>query len=206
MTNRELRKEAHNRIIKDGNTHQEAFDAMQYDNSISKEELAENLAKIPSKAVIERIKVWKIVYIALMGVIILLRILGIVVLGSVNQIETSLLVILVLAGIVMPAFGIVSTVQNKIDGLKFYSIFFVLGVLRSYKSFQGMDVLTIAVLVPYAAAVILGFWLPYIAKTPYKRVVKDVVQPDGSIRKTAHIVFEDDQIASGENDLLDAGI
>jgi hypothetical protein len=205
MTNRELRKEAHNRIIKEGNTHQEAFDAMQHDKSFSKEEIAEQLSKIPSKAVIERIKVWKTVYIALMGVIILLRIFGIVLLGSVNQIETSLLVILVLAGIVMPAFAIVSTVQNKIDGLKFYSIFFILGVLRSYKSFQGLDVLTIAVLVPYAAAVILGIWLPYIAKTPYKRVVKDVIQPDGSIRKTAHIVFEEEQI-NGGNDLLDAGI
>jgi len=205
MTKRELRKEAHNRIYKDGNTHQEAFDAMQYDKSFSKEEIAENLSKIPSKAVVERIKIWKIVYIALMGVIILLRIFGIVVLGSVNQIETSLLVILVLAGIVMPAFAIVSTVQNKIDGLKFYSVFFVLGVLRSYKSFQGFDVLTIAVLVPYAAAVILGVWLPYIAKTPYKRVTKNEVQPDGSVRKTAHIVFEEERI-NGGNDLLDAVI
>jgi len=78
MTKRELRKEAHNRIYKDGNTHQEAFDAMQYDKSFSKEEIAENLSKIPSKAVVERIKIWKIVYIALMGVIILLRIFGIV--------------------------------------------------------------------------------------------------------------------------------
>ncbi|MDH4472265.1 MAG: hypothetical protein QE487_06635 [Fluviicola sp.] len=205
MTKRELRKEAYSRIIKEGNTHQEAFDAMQHDKSFSKEEIAENLSKIPSKAVIERVKIWKIVYIALMGVIILLRILGIAVLGSVNQIETPLLVILVLAGIVMPAFGIVSTVQNKIDALKFYSIFFIIGVFRSFKSFQGLDVLTIAVLVPYAAAVILGFWLPYIAKTPYNRVTKDEEQPDGSIRKTAHIVFEE-QKSQGGNDLLDSGI
>jgi len=89
--------------------------------------------------------------------------------------------------------------------LKFYSVFFVLGVLRSYKSFQGFDVLTIAVLVPYAAAVILGVWLPYIAKTPYKRVTKNEVQPDGSVRKTAHIVFEEERI-NGGNDLLDAVI
>jgi len=203
MTKRELRKIAYKRIFKDGATHQEVYDDLQTDKSFTKEEIAEHLSKIPSKSVVERIKIWKIVYIGLMSVIILQRIVGIFIMGSVNNIDGPLLLILIFAGIVMPAAGIFSVVQNKIDTLKMYSIFFILSFLRSYKQFEVMDVLAIAVLIPYIAAIVLGFWLQFKSKTPYKRVVKDEVQVDGSIKKTAHIIFEEDKLA-GQNDLLDS--
>ena len=89
MTKRELRKEAYNRIIKEGNTHQEAFDAMQSDKSFSKEEIAENLSKIPSKAVIERVKIWKIAFITVLAIIILMRILGITLITSVMPVNSG---------------------------------------------------------------------------------------------------------------------
>jgi hypothetical protein len=73
------------------------------------------------------------------------------------------------------------------------------------RKFDDLDPYTIVEFIPYGIAIILGFWISHIAKTPYKRVVKDVEQPDLSIRKTTHIVFEEERI-NGGNDLLDAGI
>ena len=205
MTKRELRKEAYNRIVKEGNTHQEAFDAMQSDKSFSKEEIAENLSKIPSKAVIERVKIWKIVFIAVLAIIILMRILGITLIGSAMAMNPVFLALLVLFGLVVPAMGIFALATHRYDGLKGVSFLFILSIIRSIRKFDDLDPYTIIEFVPYVIAIILGFWISYIAKTPYKRVVKDVEQPDLSIRKTVHIVFEQEQIKGG-NDLLDSAI
>ena len=205
MTKRELRKEAHRRIIKNGATHQEAFDELQLDKSLTKEEIAEQLSKIPSKSIIERIKIWKIVYIGLMSLIIVQRIIGIFIMGTVSNMDTALLLVLILAGIVFPIVAIISVVQNKIDVLTMYSFFFVISFLRSYKQFEVLDAVTIAVIIPYIGAVVLGLWLPFKFKTPYKRIVKDEVQLDGSTKKIAHIVFEKDKVR-GQNDLLDSAL
>jgi hypothetical protein len=205
MTKRELRKEAYKRIHKEGATHQEVFDTLQHDKSFSIEELADNISKTPSKAVIERVKIWKIIFIAVLAIIILMRILGIVLITSTITIDPVFLALLALFGLVVPLMGIIALVTHRYDGLKGLSFLFVFSIIRSLRRFDDLDPYTIVEFIPYGIAIILGFWISHIAKTPYNRVVKDVEQPDLSIRKTTHIVFEEERI-NGGNDLLDAGI
>ncbi|ASS48649.1 MAG: hypothetical protein A3D31_07160 [Candidatus Fluviicola riflensis] len=205
MTKRELRKEAYRRIIKDGETHQEAYDALQHDKSFSKEEIAEILSKIPSGAVIERVRIWKIVFIAVLATIILMRIVGIALLASVTIVNPVLVVTMVLFGLVVPGMAIYSLVAHKYEGLKGLSFLFILSIFRSFRKFDDLDPYMIIEMIPYVVAIILGFWLSHIGKTPYKRIVKDEEQPDLSIRKTAHIVFEEQQVKTS-NDLLDSGL
>ncbi|MES2555027.1 MAG: hypothetical protein V4604_02700 [Bacteroidota bacterium] len=205
MTKRELRKEAHRRIIKDGETHQEAYDALQHDKSFSKEEIAEILSKIPSGAVIERVKIWKIVFISVLAIIILMRILGIYLLTSIATVNPVLLITMLLFGLVVPGVAIYSLMTHKYEGLKGLSFLFILSIFRSLRKFDDLDQYAIIEVIPYVVAIILGFWLSHIGKTPYKRIVKDEEQPDLSIRKTAHIVFEDQQVRTS-NDLLDSGL
>jgi hypothetical protein len=205
MTKRELRKEAYRRIIKENATHQEVFDELQHDKSFSKEEIAQILSGIPSRAVVERVKVLKIIFIGVLAVIILMRIVGIALVSSVIGVNPVLLALMVLFGLVVPAMGIFGLVTHRYELLKSVSFLFIFSIIRSLRKLDTIDTYTAIEFVPYGLAIILGFWLLYISKTPYKRVVKEEENPDLSIRKVSHIVFEEPKAKSG-NDLLDSGL
>lgn len=202
MTKSKALKTARQLILKNGYSHQEAFDEIRQNKEISAEDVATMVSRVPSHTTINKVAVWRIVYIVMMVLVVVLRVISVMAMGGLTGNNNGMLLLLVVASIVVPILAIVSVLQHNYEGLKMISILLILSVLRSFKNFEA-EWYVIIPLIPYVGAVILGFILGPLAKVPYKEEIREYTAEDGSIKKRREYIFEAQKAASG-NDILDA--
>jgi hypothetical protein len=198
MKKSELNKVARKMILEEGRGHQHVFDELAPKSQIDKDKLAELIAVIPSKNKLSQHKVWITSMIVILSVIVLLRILSIWLFAYFSELPTVLLLFAIVLGIVVPAVGIYASLTSRFDMYKGLGILMGLSILRSFKDSSVQDYQFFLVLIPFVVAVILAFYIPYLLKVNYKRVVVE----DEQGNKSASYQFAADPFM-GSNDLVD---
>lgn len=204
MTKKEIRKSAHQSIFKNGLSHQECFDQLRDSNTSDLELLASEVSKIPSSGKTKRTAALRYTFIGFLVIIMLLRIMGIVVIGMEGDLDPKLLVILVLLGIFLPVYGIYGALTGRVEIYFFTGIFLIVSTVRSFaRNAVELDSDTLIGLIPVAAAVILSFLIPSKLKTPFKKSLSPVEFDGKTVNRTEYI-FEDTRIS--REDVLDSTI
>jgi hypothetical protein len=197
---KEIRKKGYAEIIKNGRTHQEVYDEIKTTRPAFNKTIAQHLGDIPSMAVRSKWQIWLNVYIALTGVMVLLRILGVFVLLE-QKVAPMIILVAILLSLVLPAVGIFGALKYKLELLKSTSFIYVIFTVRSLSQVE-MDVSSIIVLSLVASIVLLGLLIPYKMKTLFKTtIVKKEI--DGKVLTDYDIQFEDSFVHTND-DLLDS--
>jgi hypothetical protein len=190
MTKRQLKNEAYRRIIKDREPHDEVFESLAAtDTGFSRQQIADELAKHPAPAQLAAATPWKMAFIVLMAIIILMRCLAIFMLGESTGVNAPLLLLAIAMGLLVPVAGIVIAVQNRADGFRIISIFLALAFIRSVRNIDLSDPVSMIGYVPFILAVVLGLYLAWRLKTSYLTQVETVTAADGSEKKQLRYVF-----------------
>ncbi|MFT6245745.1 MAG: hypothetical protein ACJA0U_001933 [Salibacteraceae bacterium] len=201
MSRLKTRKAAHKLIFKENKLHQEAFDILSKEISGSKEALAGEVSAIPSKAKYDRIKVLIIVYIAFLGIILVLRSIGIY--FVVQEIEQPVILLLLVAlGIFLPVFGIIGALTARMEIFKSVGILMALNIFRTISNSGGLDELTQYVTIGlFAVCASLAFFIPTRINTPFtKQLVENEI--DGETKNSIQYTFETTN-RDENNELLD---
>jgi hypothetical protein len=202
MTKRQLRKAAWESIVKQDKTHRQTYAELRQTEGFAQLEIAEIIAKMPSRAKREQNRVLQWIFIGFVSLIVLLRVSVIVVSGQ--SLAAPALLLLVALGILIPGIAIFCAATYRMDGYRSAAFLFIISILRSVQKLDLSDPLHIAVIAVYVAAIALAFWIPERMKTPYKSSVTIAADENGRQRKVTEVVFEDEVPAV--NDLLDSGI
>jgi hypothetical protein len=201
MSRLKTRKAAHKLIFKENKSHQEAFDILSKEISGSKEALAGEVSAIPSKAQYDRIKVLIIVYIAFLGIILVLRSIGIY--FVVQEIEQPVILLLLVAlEIFLPVFGIIGALTARMEIFKSIGILMAMNIFRTISNSGGLDELTQYVTIGlFAVCAGLAFFIPTRINTPFtKRLVETEI--DGNTKNIMEYTFK--EVSRDENnELLD---
>ncbi|NOQ75302.1 MAG: hypothetical protein GQ574_25045 [Crocinitomix sp.] len=202
MTKREIKKKGYQEIIKNGRTHQSVYEELKTTRPAFNKTIAEHLGETPSVAVRSKWQIWLTIYIALTGVTVLIRVLGVFVLLE-QKVAPLVILIAVLLSLVLPGLGIYGALKYKLELLKTTSIIILLFTFRGIGKME-MDITGIIVLSLVGTIVFLGLFLPYKMKTSFKTtIVKKEV--DGKMLTDYDIQFEDGQ-AYNNDDLLDSDL
>jgi hypothetical protein len=201
MTKREIRKAGHLAIVKDGNSHQDAFDAIQAKGKVERNLLAEELSKIPSTGKLKSTLILRGIFIGALSLIIVARVISLVTIGLEGQFNMGLLIGLVALGILVPVIGIYGALFAQPH--LYYSTGMLVG-LSIFRSLTNGEMVVssemIVILIPFFVAVVLAFFIPSKLKTPYKKSTSEHII-DGKSVKRMEYVFEDTRL--NPTDLLD---
>ncbi|MBL1280178.1 MAG: hypothetical protein COA33_007895 [Fluviicola sp.] len=204
MTKRKVKKAIYQSIFVEQKSHKETFDEFRGESDLTPDELADEVAKVPSRQKNEELLTLRIVFIISLCLVILLRIGGIYALTLTENLPIFVLLIALVFGLVIPAMGIFAAIKGRVELYYLTGIFLVVGTLRSFtKGLDTSNLLIIgAVLIPFFIAVILAFYIPKKMKTKFtKKVVSDTV--DGQASKK--LVYQFESMAPA-NDILDGGL
>ena len=205
MTKREIKKAAYQAIVKENKSHQETFDELRKTSSIELETLADEVAKIPNSSKHNSQQTLRFIFIGALAVVILLRVLGVISLASMENINPSILLIAMGLGLVIPALGIYGALTSRVDLYKTTGILLILNVVRSFTNGQiSADLIDYIVLIPYIIAASLAFYVPSRLKTNYsKKVVKQEV--NGEMKPSLQFNFDSSNLDMN-NELLDESL
>lgn len=205
MTRRELKKEAYRMIVKENNSHQQTFDALRKDAKNGIEELAEDIAAIPSNTKQEQNKALLYTYIISLGVVILLRVLGVLAIFDPQKINGAFILLIVALGVLVPAGGIYGALSRRHETYRTIGILLILSIVRAVSKGEiSPDPFTFIFLIPTIVAIALAFYLPTRLKTKFsKKTVQEEV--DGKLRKRFEVTFEKEE-QDFATDLLDANL
>lgn len=201
MTKRQITKEAYRRIVKENESHQTVYDDLKTQTKVGWDEVAKIVGNTPSQYKREQNKGLVYTYVALMGVIIILRSLGIFVL--VGNGNAPMLLLFVALGLVVPAIGIYGAMTYRIPIYYSTAGLLAIGLFRSISKESGFmdNPINLIVLIPFVAVIVLSLVLPYRLKTDHKMKVVEV-DVDGVKKKTQKVVFETEDTFS-TSDVLD---
>ena len=129
MTKRQVRKKAYQGIVKGSKTHQMIYDSLKLQKGeLTREELAEEISKIPSRKRINDLKALRYSFLSIMILLGVVRLLALVsLIEDFNQLW--ILLITVLISIAVPLLGILAVFNNHASfyraagGLLVYSIY-----------------------------------------------------------------------------------
>ena len=190
MTKRQTKKAAYKAIVKNNVSHQEIFDKLSKESELDTESLADEIAKIPSAYKAKKHQIVRFIYIGVLGLIIIMRTLGITALGFSQNFDITVLVIAVLIGLIIPALGIYGALTSRIDDYRTTGIFLLIGIFNSFSKGQiTSDLSDILVLLPFIAAIALAFFIPTQLKTPYTKKVA-TQESEGVQKKSIEYIFE----------------
>lgn len=203
MTKRQTKKAIYQAIVKDGKSHQQAFDELKSSSEMDLESLANEVSKVPSAAKNEQFKTLVYSYVILLGVIIVLRALGVFGLFYGQNINMNLILLFIALGIVFPVMGIVGALTFRIDSYRSIAIIMILGIVRSFNKevIDAIDIYFILTLIPFLAVIILAFIIPTKLKTEYTKKVNKT-ESEGKVKTSLSFVF-DENVAIERADLLD---
>lgn len=198
LTKRELKKAAYQMIFKEGKSHQEAFDNLRKTKSIASDDLAEMIAKIASRQKLKEQYVLNYIFIGLLAVIIILRGLSIVGLGSTDM---GILSIAFLIAFIVPGLGIYGALAGKTEFYFSTGALLLITMIRTItnQNFSN-DPLNFVFAIPIVLASVLAFYLPSKLKTPYKKTIEQK-EVDGVVKPRAIYQFEENRFF--REDLLD---
>jgi hypothetical protein len=202
MNKRKIKKAAYKAIVKDNKTHQETFDELRKTSSIDTETLADEVAKIPNSSKHNRLQTLRFIFIGTLGVIMFLRVLGVFSIISLKVMNPSILLVAVGLGLIVPVIGVYGALTARVELYRTTGILLVLSVVRSFTNGQvSADPINYLVLIPFAIAISLAFYIPTKLKTDYsKKVVKHEV--DGKTKTSYQFIFDSNDLEA-DNELLD---
>ena len=191
MTKRETKKAIYTAIVKEQKTHQETFDTLRGFSDLDTETLADEVAKVPSAAKQQKQRTLIYIYVVLLGLVIILRLLGVYAMTTMTAINPGMLLILIALGVVVPAVGIYGALTTRIEVYRTVGILLILSVVRSFTKEQfPTEIIGFLVLIPFVAAAFFSFYIPTRCKTAYsKKIRKEEV--DGKERTSVEYVFDD---------------
>lgn len=198
MTKREIIKAGRTAIIKNGKSHQEAFDEIKEIEKVERNMLAEELAKIPSSGKLKSTVILRGIFVAALVIIIALRVLSLLAIGLNENINFALVLGILALGIIVPVVGIYGALFARPNNYFPTGILMVVSVFRSMT--QGemtANTETFIVLIPFVVAAFLAFFIPSRLKTPFKKIVSEQFV-DGKMVKRMEYVFEDTRLKPSE--------
>lgn len=204
MTKKEIRKSGYSGIFKEGKSHQECFDELKDKNKNNLEELANELSKIPSNGKTKDTIILRNSFIVALLILILLRVVGIVIIGIEGNINTPILVSIVLLGIALPIYGIYGAIYGKTEAYYTTGIFLAISLLRGFgKGEINLEIESLVAIAPILYAIVMAYLIPYKYKTPYKKVLQKT-ETDGKGKSIIDYQFEDTRTSN--EDILDMNI
>lgn len=203
MTKREARKAAYRQIVNENKGHQQVFDELRASSGLEVNVLAKIVSEVPSAEKRRQNKTLVTIFIVLCALTIITRILGVVGLSLVGELNTPLLMIVLALGLIVPAVAIYGAVTWRMEmllgsaGLLGFSLFRTLTKDR----FLLEDPVNLVALIPHVLVIVFAIVIPMRAKTKFtEKVVTDEIDGKKVSRKT--VVFEkQDQLTDTE--LLD---
>ncbi|MDX2360655.1 MAG: hypothetical protein QNK23_07600 [Crocinitomicaceae bacterium] len=205
MTKKQIRKRAYQGIYKEGRTHQEVFDEIRSEYGKDLEATAEIVSKVPSRQKQESLKIWRVVFIAVLAILIILRSLGVWALMESGGAQRSVFIIALFFGLIVPVLGIIAALTARAEFYYTVGALLTLSILRSFgqRDIQFEPIVLIA-MTPVVISIILAFVLPIKLKTKYTlRIVKEEV--NNKIVSRSECIFED-FTSPGSEDVLDTNL
>lgn len=202
MTKKQIKKEGYRRIVKCGETHQRVFDSLKAGKTEFDLTLAEELAKIPSDVAYRSKQTFRVVLLSGLGLISILRLLFILTLVQLSNLNPVLIIPLLLFGLLVPGIAIFALLKRKTDRLRSASILLALGVIRGFRNFDFSDIYALVVTTIIVTVIIMGIILPEILKTPYEKKLSTIMV-DGMQKTETDIVFNSGIFESGKAEILD---
>lgn len=205
MTKRQIRKAAYHAIVKENKSHQEAFDELRKTRSIELDTLADEVSKIPSPTKQKNQQTLRYIFIGLLSLVIILRILAVLVITSMENVNINLLLVAIVLGLVIPAVGIFGALTSRVELYQTTGILLILSVIRSFTSGPiSTDPIDFIVLIPFLGAAVLAFYIPTRLKTNYsKKVLKQEVA--GEVKTSLQFTFDSPKYST-DNELIDTDL
>ncbi|MNJ84058.1 hypothetical protein D3C87_14980 [compost metagenome] len=199
LTKRELRKAAYQMIFKEGKSHQETFDKLRETKSMASDDLAELIAKIPSRQKLKEQNVLNYAFIGLLSAIIILRGLSLAGLGSTDM---GILSIALLIAFIVPGIGIYGALAGKTELYFSTGALLLITIIRTItnQNFSN-DPLNYVFTIPIVLASVLAFYLPSKLKTSYRKTIERK-EVDGVVKPVA--IYQSEENRFFREDLLDS--
>lgn len=202
MIKKQMRILGHKAIVKNNKSHQEAFDELSQTEGVDRQLLADELSKIPSNGKQKSTTSLRYIFIAALGLLAALRILGIIVIGMEGSINMGLIALMVLFGVFVPVMGIYAALYAKVELYMTTGILLGISLFRSISRGElNTEPETLVSLIPFAVAMGLAFYIPLKLKTKNTRIITERFV-DGKTVKKVDYEFEDTRM--NESDILDS--
>lgn len=157
MNKRQLRKKAHESIVKNSVSHQVTFDTLKKEVNIGPGKLADLLVNIPSTYKSKKHKTLITIYLISLNIIVLMKLIEIVFLFG-QDTKISFIILMTLIGVALPVYGIVSAINGRLMSYNIVALLLASSFFRTF-SFT-VDLSNIIVLLPFITAIVLGLYLP----------------------------------------------
>lgn len=202
MTKKQVRKEAHRRIVDGTETHQEVFDSLKTGKPGRDQIIVEELVKVPSNITVQNNKVLITATYVVLGLLVLSRVLslyGMYLIGAKNITMTIALLIMVLA----PGMMVYGIIRRKIELIRGAAIVLIIGALRSLRIEISLDPIVLIFYAPWLGTVILGFVLSSKLKTPVTKKLSRVTNPEGKLVHSVSYQFDEVAPEYAKDEVLD---
>ncbi|MFT5621077.1 MAG: hypothetical protein ACI9QR_001410 [Flavobacteriaceae bacterium] len=202
-----IAKRARQIIVKERKSHQFAFNEMITGVDTDNKFIADTIAKTTSHKTEKRLKPLIWVFIISLSLVALLRMLGVIELLTVANVNIAIIIPVVLFSVVIPVIGIVASLTNKLDRLAFVGVMLLIGILRGFTSKEAqveMDLIFFIVMIPVLSAIILSFYLPFAAKIKYSKVGTRQLNKNGKEAVVQTYTFEKE--TNDNSDILDSAL
>ncbi|MCR9174087.1 MAG: hypothetical protein NXI10_16415 [bacterium] len=204
MTKNQIRKAAYQAIYKEGKTHNETFIELKAKTKMDGDGLADIISGTISRAKHDQTKPIWTAYLAVLGAIILLRLLYLYVLfnGFSSNIANQPIFILmaVVFSLAVPAYGFYGILTARRNVIVPVALLLILGIFRGLRHVQNplnWDSLIVYALVAGLVVLSILLWTKW--KTPYSKKVETVSTEAGEKKKLRY-EFEESSVNS---ELLD---
>jgi hypothetical protein len=204
---KEISKKTRQLIVKQRKSHQATFEELRNEANGDIAFIAETVAKTTSHKTEERLKPLIWIFIISLSLVALLRMLGVIELLTVANVNIAIIIPVVLFSVVIPVIGIVASLTNKLDRLAFVGVMLLIGTLRGFTSKEAqveMDLIFFIVMIPVLSAIILSFYLPYAAKIKYAKVGTRQLNKNGKEVVVQTYTFEEE--TNDNSDILDSAL
>lgn len=190
MNKRKTRKAAYQAIVKEKKTHQETFDALRKTSSLDANTLATEVSNIPSEDKHQSQQALRYIFVGVLILILAIRILGVYLISQETNFNPSMLLVAILIGLIVPITGIVGALTARVELYRIVGLLFIFSTLRSFTGGNmSTEPVDLMVLIPFAIAVGLAFFIPFKMKTNYttKTIKKEA---EGKVITRVEYVFD----------------
>ena len=205
MNKRQIRKEGHKAIFKEGKSHSETFMILRGKSKIDGNTIADILSGIPSKVKHEETKILWQIYVGVLSLIVLFRLFYMYLVAQQFGLSDSVAVVILTTAFVfsvfVPILGIYGAITGRRHLLYGVAAFLIIGILRGIQRTNlgaSIDTYVVFGLVAILLVLTIIIWSKW--KTPYSKKIELIATDEGD-KKSMRYVFEESSNASP--DLLD---
>lgn len=169
LNTRQVRNKAHRLIVKDGGTHQEAYDYLKTQKTkATKGDLADIISKIPTSENNQKTQTLRVLFIVFLALVFLIRAADFF--FAYNPLGIKETLVFSFHGIVIPTLGILGAATSRAQFYKFVGVFMILATIGTLiRAIANIDIVLFIVTIPFIGAAILAFVLSKKLETPYNK-------------------------------------